>query len=50
MITYIIKYSIYFKKKTELQQKGEIEIEDGANIDFINKDTNLVIESVLTKK
>ena len=33
-----------------MQQKDEIEIEGGANIDFINKDTNLVIESVLTKK
>ena len=28
MTAYIIKYSIYFKK-TELYQKGEIEIEDG---------------------
>ena len=94
MTTYIIKYSIYFKK-TELYQKGEIEIEDGitfrdiegratiivhsddavnylrylyekditnlikipqeiwdedSNIDFTNKDTKLVIESVSTKK
>ena len=95
MTTYIIKYSIYFKKK-ELYQKGKIEIEDGvtfrdiegrttiivdsddavnyvkylykkknitnlikvpqeiwdndSSIDFTNKDTNLVIESVSTKK
>ena len=94
MTTYIIKYSIYFKK-TELYQKGEIEIEDGvtfrdiegraiiivdsddainyvrylyekditklikvpqeiwdddANIDFTNKDTKLVIDSVSINK
>ena len=94
MTTYIIKYSIYFKK-IELYQKGEIEIEDGvtfrdikgratiivdsddavnyarylyekditnlikvpqeiwdddSNIDFTNKDTNLVIESASIKK
>ena len=94
MTDYIIKYSIYFKK-TELYQKGEIEIEDGvtfrdiegrtiiivdsdnainnvrylykkditklikvpqeiwddkANIDFTNKDTKLVIDSVLINK
>ena len=94
MTAYIIKYSIYFKKK-ELYQKGEIEIEDGvtfrdiegrviiivdsddainyvrylykkditklikvpleiwgdkANIDFTNKDTKLVIDSVLINK
>ena len=94
MTDYIIKYSIYFKK-TELYQKGEIEIEDGvtfrdiegrtiiivdsddainyvrylyekditklikvpqeiwdddANIDFTNKDTELVIASVSTNK
>ena len=94
MTAYIIKYSIYFKK-TELYQKGEIEIEDGvtfrdiegrviiivdsddainyvrylfekditnlikvsqeiwdddANIDFTNKDTKLVIDSVSKKK
>lgn len=94
MTTYVIKYSIYFKK-TALYQKGEIEIEDGvtfrdiegraiiivdsddainyvrylyekditklikvpqeiwdddANIDFTNKDTKLVIDSVLINK
>ena len=94
MTTYIIKYSIYFKK-TELYQKGEIEIEDGvtfrdiegraiiivdsddainyvrylyekditklikvpqeiwdddANIDFTNKDTKLVIDSISINK
>lgn len=94
MTAYIIKYGIYFKK-TELYQKGEMEIEDGvtfrdiegratiivhsddavnylrylyekdftnlikipqetwdedSNIDFTNKDTKLVIESVSTKK
>lgn len=94
MTTYVIKYSIYFKK-TDLYQKGEIEIEDGvtfrdiegraiiivdsddainyvrylykkditklikvpqeiwddkANIDFTNKDTKLVIGSVLINK
>ena len=94
MTAYIIKYSIYFKK-TELYQKGEIEIEDGftfrdiegraiiivdsddainytrylykkditklikvpqeicddkANIGFTNKDTKLVIDSVLINK
>ena len=93
MTTYIIKYSIYFKK-TELYQKGEIEIEDGVtfrdiegraiiivdsddainyvrylyekditklikvpqeiwdddNIDFTNKDTKLVIDSVSINK
>ena len=94
MTTYIIKYSIYFKK-TDLYQKGEIEIEDGvtfwdiegraiiivdsddainyvrylyekditklikvpqeiwdddANIDFTNKDTKLVIDSVSINK
>ena len=93
MTAYIIKYSIYFKK-TELYQKGEIEIEDGVtfrdiegratiivdsddavnyvrhlykedvtklikipqevwdddeNMDFTNKDTELVIESVIVK-
>ena len=93
MTTYIIKYSIYFKK-IELYQKGKIEIEDGvtfrdvegratiivdrddainyvrylyqkditnlikvpqeiwdnnSNIDFTNKDTKLVIESVSIK-
>ena len=94
MTAYIIKYSIYFKK-TELYQKGEIEIEDGvtfrdiegraiiivdsddainyvrylyekditklikvpqemwdddANIDFTNKDTKLVIDSITINK
>ena len=94
MTTYVIKYSIYFKK-TDLYQKGEIEIEDGvtfrdikgraiiivdsddainyvrylhkkgitklikvsqeiwddkANIDFTNKNTKLVIDSVLINK
>ena len=94
MTTYVIKYSIYFKK-TDLYQKGEKEIEDGvtfrdiegraiiivdsddainyvrylyekdisklikvpheiwddkANIDFTNKDTKLVIDSVLINK
>ena len=94
MTTYIIKYSIYFKK-TDLYQKGEIEIEDGvtfrdiegraiiivdsddainyvrylyekditklikvpqeiwdddANIDFTNKDTKLVIDSISINK
>ena len=94
MTTYAIKYSIYFKK-TDLYQRGEIEIEDGvtfrdiegraiiivdsddainyvrylyekdisklikvpyeiwddkANIDFSNKDTKLVIDSVLINK
>ena len=94
MTTYVIKYSIYFKKAA-LYQKGEIEIEDGvtfrdiegraiiivdsddainyvrylykkditklikvpqelwddkANIDFTNKDTKLVIDSVLINK
>ena len=94
MTTYVIKYSIYFKK-TALYQKGKIEIEDGvnfrdiegraiiivdsddainyvrylykkditklikvpqeiwddkANIDFTNKDTKLVIDSVLINK
>ena len=94
MTAYIIKYSIYFKK-TELYQKGEIEIEDGvtfrdiegraiiivdsddainyirylyekditklikvpqeiwvddANLGFTNKDTKLVIDSVLINK
>ena len=94
MTTYIIKYSIYFKK-TDLYQKGEIEIEDGVtfrdiegraiiivdsddainylrylyekditklikvpqeiwdedvNIDFTNKDTKLVIDSISINK
>ena len=94
MTTYVIKYSIYFKK-TDLYQKGEIEIEDGvtfwdiegraiiivdsddainyvrylyekditelikvpqeiwdddANIDFTNKDTKLVIDSISISK
>ena len=94
MTTYVIKYSIYFKK-TDLYQKGEIEIEDGvtfrdiegraiiivdsddainyvrylykkditklikvpqeiwdddANIDFTNKDTKLVIDSISINK
>ena len=94
MTIYIIEYIIYFEK-AELQQKGEIEIEDGvtygdiegraiiivhsddavnyvrylyekditnlikvsqeiwdkdSDIDFTNKDTKLIIESVSTKK
>ena len=93
MTTYVIKYSIYFKK-TDLYQKGEIETEDGVSfrdiegratiivdsedavnylrhlykedvtklikipqevwdddesMDFTNKDTELVIESVIVK-
>ena len=37
MTTYVIKYSIYFKK-TDLYQKGEIEIEDGVTFRDIEEE------------
>ena len=57
MTTYVIKYSIYFKK-TDLYQKDISKLikvpheiwDDKANIDFSNKDTKLVIDSVLINK
>ena len=44
MITYIIKYSIYFKK-TDLYQKGEIEIEDGYSFRDIEERAIIIIDS-----
>ena len=44
MIAYIIKYSIYFQK-TELHQKGEIEIEDGYSFRDIEERAIIIIDS-----
>ena len=43
MTTYIIKYSIYFKK-TELQQKGAIEIEDGVTFLDIEGRVTIIVD------
>ena len=44
MTAYIIKYSIYFKK-TELYQKGEIEIEDGVTFRDIEGRVIIIVDS-----
>ena len=44
MTAYIIKYSIYFKK-TELYQKGEIEIEDGVTFRDIEVRVIIIVDS-----
>jgi len=44
MTAYIIKYSIYFKK-TELYQKGEIEIEDGVTFRDIEGRAIIIVDS-----
>ena len=44
MTAYIIKYSIYFKK-TELYQKGEIEIKDGVTFRDIEGRATIIVDS-----
>ena len=44
MTTYIIKYSNYFKK-TDLYQKGEIEIEDGVTFRDIEGRAIIIVDS-----
>ena len=44
MTTYVIKYSIYFKK-TALYQKGEIEIEDGVTFRDIEGRAIIIVDS-----
>ena len=44
MTTYVIKYSIYFKK-TDLYQKGEIEIEDGVTFRDIEGRATIIVDS-----
>ena len=44
MTTYVIKYSIYFKK-TDLYQKGEIEIEDGVTFRDIEGRVIIIVDS-----
>lgn len=44
MTTYVIKYSIYFKK-TDLYQKGEIEIEDGVTFWDIEGRAIIIVDS-----
>ena len=44
MTIYIIKYIIYFKK-AELQQKGEIEIEDGVTFCDMQGRATIIVDS-----
>ena len=44
MTTYAIKYSIYFKK-TDLYQRGEIEIEDGVTFRDIEGRATIIVDS-----
>ena len=44
MTIYIIKYIIYFKK-AELQQKGEIEIEDGVTFRDMEGRATIIVDS-----
>ena len=44
MTAYIIKYNIYFNK-TELYQKGEIEIEDGVTFRDIEGRAIIIVDS-----